>query len=196
MDNILERRQQNPNRTVLLSEKPPNEPRIGVPPFPEGVKVEKEVNPRFRIIRSKPKLLRDLGEMIVVLHKPQEQLLDYQIVEHIVSEKNKAFTVDLSGKIARGNLLDFFEKGYYWVGVEIDLLLGLPVKTDQELNVGIWIENTKPVVTAPLLPGRTGRNLKLKAQFLRILEDGAIEDFVLPNNQKIREALRVNVSSQ
>ena len=192
MDNILERQQQNLNRTVLLSEKPPNEPPIGVPPFPEGV--TRETNPMYAIIRNKkPIPLSDLGEMTVVLRKSKKQLLRYNIAKYNVLQKDQAFTVDLSGKIERGNLIDFFKKGYYWVEVEINPLLGLSVKTDRELNVGIWIENTQPVVTAPLLPGR---NLKSIAHFLRTLEDGATEDFVLPNNQKIREALRVNVSSQ
>lgn len=178
--------EQRPDQQQFDSAK---DPRRGMTPFAEGL--NKGATPNFKFIKSKPAAFSDLGEMTVVLSIPQKQELQNQISKLNVSQNDQAITIGPSGQIKKGRLLDFLGKGYYNVEVEIDPQQH-PIKPNQDLNVNIWI-GEGPIIKSPLRGIRGG---KVGSDFFKGYENGVLENFVLPNNQKILKALTVNVSSQ
>jgi len=161
------------------------EPRIGIAPFPAGVEKPKTVG-AFRVITSKTFQLGDLGECYVELQRP---LIRKQKDE--VSKGDQAFTIYPSGDIKTGRLGSFLRRGYYAVAVCVTPYNTPIDESDQRINVGIWINGTGPIVKADL---RTSID-RDEAYFFGVTDNGAIKEFVLPNDQEILREIRINVSS-
>lgn len=164
----------------------PTESRKGVAPFTRGINTEG--NRLFEYITNQPVPLGDLGEVTMVLTKPNRETLEK------ISKKHLAFTVGADGEFIRGNLISFLTRGYYMVGVEMKLYDPQRDIIPEKMILIAQINNTQHTVAADLKVGYW-HNIA-SAFFQRTLEDGALETFVLPSDPKILSAIRLDVSDK
>jgi len=163
------------------------EPREGVAPFAAGIESQGD-DGDFVYIVSKAIEIGPLGKASIILQQTSKGKIEEEI-----SKDDQAFTVDLSGKIHRGNLRDFFKQGYYGVSVEIEPY-GRPIdEVYKQLRVDIWIDKTEPIVST----GLVNFDDTSWAGFSRLdKQKGIKEQFVLPSNPEILQAIRISVSSR
>lgn len=188
MDNIPEREQ-------------PNEPREGVAPFDAGIEMQDK-----NTIVTKPTAFRDLGRVRVILHRAQPGDREWEDLEDDEGNgftSQQGFTIDLSGKITRGKVIDFLKKGYYQVRVDVlhqDYGFQPEDAPHQFLKANIWLENTEPIVDSDLIGG-ISKDVDERAYFSKPITPyakghfGVFENLMLPNNPEILQAVRLNIIS-
>lgn len=160
------------------------DPRRGIAPFAGGINTEG--NRIVEYITNQPIRFGDLGEVTMVLTKPKGEVLKELLKNEL------AFTVGADGEFIRGNLISLLTRGYYMVGVEMQLYDPQIDNVPEKMIIITQINNTQHTVTADLKVGY-GHNIAL-AFFQRSLEEGALETFVLPSDPEILSAIRVGVS--
>jgi len=170
---------------TMTEREQPNEPRRGVAPFLAGIEREENQEAKLQSIFSARIPFGSLGDLRIELNRPtdEESLVDQTL------EEDQAYTINLDGTIERGNLRDFFRRGYFTVRVDIE-----PIETEiaQDLNVSLWINNTDSIFST---------ELTIEAEFIDAFfyeydrEKGISEQLVLPDNPEILNAVRISVSS-
>lgn len=163
------------------------EQRRGIASFAAGIEGP-EPFALYERIRSKQFKLGDLGEANLLLLRPLP-LEGLEVKDLFSSPDDEAFTIDLSGKIIRGNIRDFYKQGHYTVSIYI---YPTPNNSPIDANIGqlqaqIWINNTEPIVNARL---RT-----TDSNNLAIFDDKNTH-FVLPNNPEVLETVRISVTNE
>lgn len=154
-----------------------NEPRRGVAPFAGGLEMQDD-----NFIITKPIVFGDLGKVSIWLFKAQPGDIT-----------QPAFTIDLSGKVIRGKVIDFYKQEYYQVGIQIQRSKDLPI-LDQLLKANIWLENTEQTVTTDFITTDISEDIDVRAYFLEHIRS-VYENFMLPNNPKILQAVRLNITN-
>ena len=174
----------------------PKEPRRGIAPFAGGFETVDNTD----LIQSKQFQLGGLGNARVLLRGPliSEKEGEYE-------EEDIAFTVDLSGKITRGNARDFMRKGYSAVRAIIDYgKLRPDYDWTENLRINIWLDNTKPIVSSDI-----GDKLSETEDLIFFTHDTGrryrnsygdivpkLEYFMLQNNPEILQAIRVSLTNK
>lgn len=175
MDNIPEREQVK-------------EPRRGIVPFAGGIKHTKNWG-SFETIRFNRFQFGALGKANILLIRPLRD-------PHIPADDLQAFTIDLSGKIHRGKLLDYLKDGYYQVNFTIDLN-DIPIdEAKQKLYAHFWINNTEPVITLQLQNLAITDFVVSHVALYPSIRDVNKSYFVLPNNPEVWQTIRMNVTNQ
>lgn len=164
----------------------PNEPRRGVAPFAGGIEEQGE-DSEVSYISYKDFSLGDLGKFFMHLSRPHnEKLKDH------TNENDQGFTIDLAGRIQRGNLRDFLRRGCYEVGLQER---SHPSDIDEiadQIKIDLWVDNTETIISSDLIT-----EPPMGAAFL-IKFDGKnkLEHFVLPKDPEILQAIRISVNSR
>lgn len=177
------------------------EPRKGVAPFAVGIEMQDD-----NTIITKPIAFKDIGKVCILLHKAQPEDLEWDDLEYDEGKgytTQQAFTIDLSGKITRGKVIDFYKKGYYQVRVDVlhHDYGPRPENTPyQVLKANIWLDNTEPIVSSNF-EGGISKDIDERAYFSESItpptesHPTVHENFMLPNNPEILQAVRLNIIS-
>ena len=167
------------------------DPRRGIAPFAGGIEEEQGKDSQVTYIKYKEFSLGDVGKFSMRLDRPYND----ETLELTTNSDDLAYTIDLTGKIQRGNLRDFLNAGYYEVFLLEEMDPELNIQNDQysqELKVNLWIDNTNTAISSPLMGGYLR-----DATFLRRVDEKKpiLEHFVLPNDPAILQAVRLNITS-
>lgn len=171
----------------------PKEQRRGVAPFAKGSFEDLRSDSD---IESKPFMLgEDL--FVMLLRKPD--------IEGDANEDSRGYTIDRDGIIKTGNLRDFFRSGYRTVFLYSDRkgpeqMTALDDDQYQQyaegLKVNLWLEGNEKIISAE---PKVTLNSHPADDFIGInfskYSKKDSEEFVLPSNPEILQAIRLNVTN-
>ena len=168
-----------------ISERETNaEPRMGIAPFADRLTIDMSDNGTI-YKRSKSIQLGSLGNASLALEKPTQEY-----IEKKVRRDEQAVTIDLSGQIHTGNLQDFLKAGYHMLALVIENAV-YSRQAKEHLMINVWVDRTESNFSAHIV-NHGAMSISI---FMRRVK-GVKHTFVLPEDPKILQAVRINVNNQ